>query len=65
MLTQRVWEHERVVEPIAGGCRVSDHVRFTPRVAPLGPVFRAIFRLAFRLRHWNLRRLFRAHAVPE
>ena len=65
MLTQRVWEHERVVEPVAGGCVLTDRVRFTPRVTGLGPVFRGIFRLTFRLRHRNLKRLFHAREVGE
>jgi ligand-binding SRPBCC domain-containing protein len=59
MLTQREWQHERVIEPAAGGSIVTDRVRFVPRVALLGPIFLAVFRLAFRLRHWHLRRMFR------
>ena len=62
MLTQREWQHERVVEPAAGGSIVTDRVRFVPRVAALGPLFLLVFRLAFRLRHRNLRRLFRPRA---
>jgi len=58
MLTQRVWEHERVVEPAGAGCVISDRVRFEPRIPVLGPLFLVVFRLAFRLRHRNLRRLF-------
>jgi len=58
MGTQRIWEHERIVEPAGGGCVISDRVRFVPRIPQLAPVFRVIFGLAFRLRHRNLRRLF-------
>jgi hypothetical protein len=58
MLTQRVWEHERVVEPTENGCLLTDRVRFEPRVPVLGPLFLIVFRLAFGLRHRNLRRLF-------
>lgn len=58
LLTQRVWEHERVVEPAGAGCVISDRVRFEPRVSFLGPLFLRVFRLAFALRHRNLRRLF-------
>ena len=60
MLTQREWQHERVVEPAAGGSVLTDRVRFVPRAAVLGPLFLPVFRLAFRLRHWNLRRIFGA-----
>ena len=58
MLTQREWQHERVIEPAAGGSLVTDRVRFVPRAPALGPVFLLVFRLTFRLRHWQLRRIF-------
>jgi hypothetical protein len=58
MLTQRVWEHERRIDPIAGGCRVTDRVRFVPKITPLGPIYRAVFARIFAFRHWNLRQVF-------
>ena len=58
MLTQREWQHERVIEPAPDGSLVTDRLRFVPRVGVLGPLFLAVFRLAFRLRHRNLRRIF-------
>ena len=58
MLSQREWEHERKVEPRPGGCELSDRIRAAPRIAALAPLFRAVFLLAFRLRHRNLRRRF-------
>lgn len=60
MLSQRRWVHERTLEPVPGGCLVTDRVRFEPRVRLAGPVFRPIFRLAFRWRHYRLRRAFRS-----
>lgn len=65
MLTQREWQHERIVDPAAGGSIVTDRVRFVPRAGALGPLFFAVFRLAFRLRHWNLRRLFGGEAAAR
>lgn len=65
LLTQALWEHERVVTPADAGCVLSDRVRFTPRVAFLGPLHRAVFRLVFELRHRNLRRIFGGRAMPE
>lgn len=59
LLTQRVWEHERTVEPTPGGCRLTDRVRFEPRIPALGAAQGAIFRLVFRWRHRRLRHLFR------
>jgi hypothetical protein len=58
LLTQRVWEHERIIEPAAQGCQVTDRVRFVPRwpwfAAPHGFIFQAVFGW----RHRNLRKLF-------
>ncbi len=64
MLTQRVWEHERVIEPDGNGSILTDRVRFTPRIAFLGPLYLFVFRLAFRLRHRNLRHLFTGRPYP-
>src|SRR5262245_44130242 len=58
MLTQRLWEHERTVVPSDGGCVVTDRIRSAPRIGLLAPLFGAVFHLAFRLRHLNLRRRF-------
>ncbi len=60
LLSQRVWEHERLIEPIAGGCRVTDRLRFEPRGAVPASVSTAVAMAVFRLRHRNLRRLFGA-----
>lgn len=58
LLTQRVWEHERIISPMVGGCRLTDRLRFMPRLPCLGLVFALIFRAVFHLRHRNLRRKF-------
>ncbi|MDJ0847031.1 MAG: hypothetical protein QNK04_01480 [Myxococcota bacterium] len=58
MWTQRVWEHERTVEAQAGGSRITDRVRFEPRLPGLAPLQAPIFEAVFRRRHRNLRRLF-------
>jgi ligand-binding SRPBCC domain-containing protein len=58
MLTQREWQHERLVEPAAGGSTITDRISFMPRIAWLGPLFYPVFWLAFALRHRNLRRIF-------
>jgi ligand-binding SRPBCC domain-containing protein len=59
MLSQRSWQHERIVEADEGGSRVTDRVRMEPRLglpaAPLRPLFRAVFRH----RHRRLRAWFR------
>ena len=57
MLSQRTWQHERIVEPAEGGSRVTDRIRMEPRLGlparPLVPAFRAVFRHRHRrLRAW-------------
>jgi ligand-binding SRPBCC domain-containing protein len=58
MLSQREWQHQRTLAPVAGGTRLTDTVRFVPRLAALGRPYRAVFAGAFALRHRNLRRMF-------
>lgn len=59
MLTQREWQHERVVDPLpGGGTSLTDRVRFIPRIGVPGWLFLPMYRLVFRYRHRNLRRLF-------
>jgi len=58
MLSQRRWIHERALEPAAGGCRITDRVRFEPRVDLLGRAFLPVFRFFFRHRHRRLVSVF-------
>jgi len=58
LLSQRVWDHERRVESTSAGCRVTDRVRFQPRLAWLGALYGPLFKAVFRWRHRNLRGLF-------
>ncbi len=62
MLSQRVWEHERIFEPTATGCRVTDRIRFVPRIAWLDAIQGLLFRATFFWRHHRLRRM---HGTPE
>lgn len=63
MLSQRVWEHERIIEPAPGGSLITDRVRFVPRLPWLGGVYRRVFTAVFRWRHHKLRRLFAGAAA--
>lgn len=66
LLSQRLWEHERTIEPVPGGSRLTDRVRFVPRIPAFAPLYAPVFRAVFRLRHRNLRRLFgQAPAGPR
>jgi len=59
MLSARVWEHERTLEPLpAGGTRVSDRVEFVPRIRLTARLHRAVIRALFAHRHRRLRARF-------
>ena len=60
LLSQRRWIHQRTLEPVGPLCRVTDRVRFEPRLPVGGRVFLALFRLVFRHRHRRLGRFFAA-----
>jgi hypothetical protein len=61
MLSQRLWEHERTIEPLAaGGCTVADRVAWEPRLPLPGGLLRPLFGAFFRHRHRRLRRHFAA-----
>jgi len=65
LLTQRVWIHERRLEDVAGGCRLTDSLTFEPRIAWLGGLQRHLFRFFFRHRHRQLRRIFGRLSSPD
>ena len=58
MLSQRRWVHERRLDAVPGGCRVTDRVSFEPKIGPTGTLLAPLFRLVFRYRHYRLRRAF-------
>ena len=58
--SQRLWKHERIIEPYDHGSCLTDRVRFEPRLRALTPLYDSVLRALFKLRHRNLRRLFGA-----
>jgi hypothetical protein len=58
MGSQRTWRHQRILEPLPNGCRVTDQIRFTPKLPLLGRLYLALFKASFSLRHYNLRHKF-------
>ncbi|HKP92232.1 MAG TPA: hypothetical protein VJT75_19845 [Thermoleophilaceae bacterium] len=62
MGTQRLWEHERRLEPAGAGCAIVDRVRHEPRVPVAGRLQSALLRQVFRHRHRRLRRRFGGRA---
>ena len=56
MMSMKLWQHERIVEPDgSGGCTVTDNVTFEPRMAFMRRLARAIVGFQFRHRHRRLR----------
>jgi ligand-binding SRPBCC domain-containing protein len=60
MLTMRVWQHDRRLNPEGDGTRVTDRLTFTPRALVPKPLARAVIGYLFRHRHKRLRAWFSA-----
>ena len=59
MLSQRVWEHERTIEPRdGGGCTITDRVSWQPRFGLPASPLRPVIARFFRHRHKRLQRHF-------
>jgi hypothetical protein len=64
MLSQRLWEHERTLEPTGdGGCLITDRLRWQPRLGLPGAPLRPLFRAILRHRHRRLRQRFGGSAA--
>ena len=63
MLSQRTWEHERTLEAVGAHCRLTDRIRYEPRLPLPDAVLRSVYRFVFRHRHRRLRRRFGGQAV--
>jgi hypothetical protein len=58
MLSQRLWEHERTIEPAGEGARIVDRLAWEPRAPVPGRLLRPLIAVTFRHRHRQLRRHF-------
>lgn len=63
MLTQRLWEHERTIEPDGAGSTVTDRVAWEPRLPVPGAWLAPLIAAVFRHRHARLRRRFGGEPV--
>ena len=54
MLSMRVWQHERILEPDGAGTRVTDRLTFTPRSLVSKALARRVVGAIFRHRHRRL-----------
>ena len=63
MLSQRMWQHVRSVEPVDGGSVIRDAVAWEPKLPVSGRALRPLFATIFRHRHRRLRRHFGGEAV--
>ena len=56
MLSMRLWEHERTIEPRGeGSCEITDRLAWESRLPLPGALFRPLVRAIFRHRHRRLR----------
>jgi hypothetical protein len=58
LASQRLWEHERTLVPVAGGSELTDRLRFVPRLRWMAGPSRAVVRFLFEHRHRRLRAIF-------
>jgi hypothetical protein len=66
MLSQRLWEHERTIEPGAGGgATIVDRVAWEPRLPLPGRLLYPLIAAVFRHRHKQLRRHFGGAPLPQ
>jgi ligand-binding SRPBCC domain-containing protein len=61
MLSMRLWEHERAIEPQGEGCTITDRLAWEPRLPLPGALMRPVVQAIFRHRHRQLRRHFGSH----
>ena len=60
MTTQRLWEHERVLEPVPNGTRITDRLLWEGKSRALTELYSIFVPLLFKWRHHRLRRIFGA-----
>jgi hypothetical protein len=65
MLSQRLWEHERTIEPGGEGSTIVDRVAWEPRLPLPASWLRPLFAATFRHRHRRLRRHFGGSALSQ
>jgi hypothetical protein len=65
MLSQRLWEHERTIEPAGAGTTIVDRLAWEPRLPLPGRLLRPAIAVLFRHRHRRLRRRFGGAPLPR
>jgi hypothetical protein len=65
MLSQRLWEHERTIEPAGEGTTIVDRIAWEPRLPLPGRLLRPLFIAVFRHRHRQLQRHFGGAPLPR
>jgi ligand-binding SRPBCC domain-containing protein len=58
MLSNRLWEHRRTIEPAGDGCVLTDAIRYQPRLPIPHALLRPVYAAVFALRHRRLRKRF-------
>ena len=58
MATQAIWEHERLLEPVTEGTRITDRLKWEGKLRAATAAYSATVPLLFRWRHYRLRQIF-------
>jgi hypothetical protein len=65
MLSQRLWEHERTIEPGGEGTTIVDRLAWEPRLPLPGRLLAPLIAAVFRHRHRQLQRHFGGTSLPR
>ncbi len=58
MATQRIWQHERLLEPVAAGTRITDRLEWQGRFRGATAAFAVAVPVLFKWRHHRLKQIF-------
>lgn len=58
MATQHIWQHERLLEPVPAGTRITDRLQWHGRFPGASTTFALAVPLLFKWRHHQLKRIF-------
>jgi hypothetical protein len=61
MATQRIWQHERLLEPVPAGTRITDRLQWKGRFPGASITFTLAVPLLFKWRHHRLKQIFGTH----
>ena len=58
MATQREWTHERLLDPVPEGTRITDRLDWEGKLPGMTAMYALSVPVLFKWRHWRLKRIF-------